>query len=112
MISLPAEFTKAISLLLAEMYKDKVYPVLHYCYRSKEEQKRLFDAKLSKCDGKIKLSNHQRMLAADIYLTNESGKIVWEWNKELADQYHEVWERLGGAPMISWDRGHFEWRKK
>ena len=87
------------------MIEDGEHPIIDYVLRSTEEQKRLFDKKLSKCDGITNRSAHQSGKAMDIYFI-ENGKMVdpncgWE-------HWHKRWEEMGGQPMISWDRGHFE----
>ncbi len=96
---------------LIETYKEA--PVDDYLLRSAEEQNRLFKKKLSKKDGYIKLSAHQKGTAIDKYLTrvnpNGSVTILFTWPKDKAIKYHKIWEeKYGGKPMISWDMGHFE----
>ncbi|MCS7231757.1 MAG: hypothetical protein RMJ67_06435 [Elusimicrobiota bacterium] len=101
-------FTKMVAELLNYMIKNNDFPVIDYCIRSAEEQKRLFDKGLSKCDGyKIK-SKHQLGLAIDIYLADNKGNIQFNWNKDKAIFYHKYWEQLGGKKMIEWDLPHFE----
>ena len=99
------EFTFNISELIQAMFRLGEQPILDFCKRSKEEQKRLYDAKLSKCDGEKIISRHQLGLAADIYFVKD-GKLVdpikgWEF-------WHDEWLRMGGRPIIQWDKGHFE----
>lgn len=99
------EFTRQIIDLLASMMLDGEHPIIDYVKRSDEEQMHLYQEGKSKCDGiKIK-SQHQFGKAMDIYFV-EKGKLVdpkkgWEY-------WHKVWESLGGQPMVSWDKGHFE----
>ena len=101
------EFTEAIASLLQYMINEGDIPILDFAKRSKEEQKRLFEAKLSKCDGEIKISKHQTGEAADIYLIDE-GKLH-DWNAgDRWDKYHTFWEESGGKPVIEWAKGHFE----
>lgn len=108
----PIDFANNITRLIREMEFAGERPIIHFAYRSKEEQKRLFDAKLTKCDGVIKKSDHQSMAAMDIYLT-KNGKIVWEWDKKKAVYWHQIWEKeYGGKPMTVFsdgtvDAGHF-----
>ena len=108
------EFTKAISTLILEMIKDGNHPIYDFCLRSAEEQKRLFDKGLSKCDGKNNLSQHQKGLAMDIYFVVESpaglAQVDYGYEKtaELAKKYHEVWVLMGGEPIIDWDKPHYE----
>ncbi|RJQ29167.1 hypothetical protein C4571_01905 [Candidatus Parcubacteria bacterium] len=101
------DFTRAISTLLFEMEAEGERPILDYVKRPAEEQRRLYDAGLSKCDGKVKVSKHQPGKAADIYFATEDGKRLEDPQKGW-EYWHERWERLGGRPMIEWDKGHFE----
>jgi len=92
------------------MDASKDTPILDFVKRSTEEQKRLFDAGRSKCDGTNNISRHQVGLAADIYLLDEFGKLIdWSTIPKKAAYYHEFWETLGGNKVIPWDLGHFEW---
>lgn len=100
-------FTEMLAQLITEMINAGDEPILDYLLRSKEEQKRLFDAGMSKCDGIIKKSAHQFGKAIDIYLT-KNDIIQFEWDKDKAVKWHKRWEEIGGKPMISWDSGHFE----
>jgi hypothetical protein len=99
------EFTIALANLISQMELNGDKPILDYVKRSAEEQRRLFDKGLSKCDGVNKVSAHQIGRAADIYLDN-NGSI--EWTEEKANYYHEIWSNMGGRAAISWDLGHFE----
>lgn len=99
------EFTFNVANLLLDMFKVGEQPILDYCKRSKEEQKRLFDGGLSKCDGEVHISAHQKGLAVDIYFV-ENGKLADP--KKGWDYWHDAWCLLGGKPVIEWDRGHFE----
>lgn len=65
------EFTKRIALLLNEMVEAGELPIIDFVKRSEQEQKRLFDANLSKCDGRIVVSQHQVGKAMDIYFVEE-----------------------------------------
>lgn len=100
------EFTRNITELLVKMQNEGEFPVIDFVKRSTEEQKRLYDMGLSKCDGEINQSQHQFGKAMDIYFV-ENGKLTdphrgWDW-------WHQVWEKQhGGQPMLDWDRGHFE----
>ncbi len=99
------EFTINIVALLKQMIDLGEHPIIDYVKRSDEEQGRLFNAGLSKCDGLEKVSKHQTGRAMDIYFI-EDGKLVDP--KDGWDHWHSVWEGWGGAKMIEWDRGHFE----
>ena len=99
------EFTQNIVALLHQMILMGEHPIIDFVKRSTEEQKRLFEAGLSKCDGEKVISQHQLGRAMDIYFI-ENGKMVdpkggWE-------HWHQVWESWGGAKMLDWDKGHFE----
>jgi hypothetical protein len=99
-------FTHNIAQLLVEMFAAGEQPIIDYVLRSAEEQKRLYDKGLSKCDGTNILSRHQSGRAADVYFIR-NGKMAdpvagWE-------HWHDRWENgYGGQPMIDWDKGHFE----
>ncbi len=92
-------------------------PLIDFCKRSDEEQARLFAEGLSRCDGKVNISNHQRGKAIDIYFLNDEGDGLEDpilgW-----DYWHQVWQdKYDGKPMVRWmredgsivkDEGHFE----
>lgn len=61
--------------------------------------------------GKAK-SVHKDSLAADIRLTKE-GKLVENVNDNWEADYnflHDLWDKLGGAPRIANDLGHFSFK--
>ena len=99
---LRAEFNKLFGLLsvYAELNGIKFIHDQYGYYRTAEQQRELFDARKSKCDGTIKRSKHQDHLARDLYVVNEQSQIVF------ADAPYETlgayWETLGGR----WG-GHF-----
>ena len=101
------EFTYKLSILLKQMADEGERVILDYVKRSPEEQRRLFEKGLSKCDGINIPSRHQGGMASDIYFMTEDYKMLedpqlgWEF-------WHEEWEELGGKEMIPWDKGHFE----
>jgi hypothetical protein len=99
-------FTVAIAKLIILGIDYGLDLVLDWVLRDAETQRRMFDKGLSKCDGTTKRSKHQSGCAADLYIISH-GKISdniqdYEW-------LHEQWVIMGGAPMIKWDMGHFEW---
>jgi hypothetical protein len=108
------DFTINITGLLYDMIKAGERPVIDFALRSWQEQKRLFDDKKSQCDGIEKLSNHQRGLAVDIYLTNDKGEIQFDWDEAKAIYWHDKWikEYEGRAIIIfrdgTKDYPHFE----
>jgi hypothetical protein len=105
------DFTEALAGLLQYMNNEGDSPILDFVKRSTEEQKRMFESHLSKCDGVRNISKHQVGLAADIYLIDDEGKLIdWAQLEHKSIKYHDFWEESGGARMISWDLGHFEWR--
>lgn len=101
------QFTKLVCKLIAAMFLDNEHPLIDFVKRSDQEQMRLFLEKRSKCDGVEIKSKHQFGRAADIYfLDDDEAKMVdpkkgWEY-------WHEYWEKLGGKPIIEWDKVHFE----
>ena len=100
------EFSCNICQLIAEMFSVGENPIIDFVKRSTEEQKRLYDKGLSKCDGRIIVSQHQLGKAMDIYFI-EDGKLVDP--KKGFDYWHKRWKDVyGGQAEISWDRGHFE----
>jgi len=101
-------FTKQITKLVQEMIDNGETPIYDYTLRSAAEQKRLYDAGLSKCDGIIKISQHQKGKAADIYLVDKNGVAEFEWTYVKAVKWHSRWEELGGDKIILWDLGHFQ----
>jgi hypothetical protein len=101
-------FNVALVKLLNAMIEAGEIPLVDFVKRSNEEQKRLFDLGLSKCDGVNIRSKHQSGMAVDIYLTDKDGRLK-DWSMGgLATRYHALWESLGGKPELLWDRGHFE----
>jgi len=103
-------FTKMLIDLASFMIANEDFPILDYLKRSTEEQKRLFELGLSKCDGVKIQSKHQVGIAIDIYLARADGTLK-DWNDDGKGKfYHDYWESLGGAPGLSWDIGHFEMR--
>lgn len=116
------DFTKKIAKLLTEMVEAGDMPVIDYCLRSTEEQRRLFDKGVSGCDGTHKKSSHQFGKAMDIYLVgiNSKGKPYVDYNwkdDEKARKWHKRWVELGGRKMVTFknkhgkpveDRPHFE----
>ena len=102
------QFTVILCDLLQDMKAEGLRPFIDYAKRSDREQKELWLQGLSKCDGVITVSQHQRGRAVDIYLLGEDGKLL-EWIDELARKWHSHFEDMGGkGPMIEWDKGHFE----
>jgi hypothetical protein len=102
------EFTKNICSLIIEMIGMGERPIIDFCKRSSDEQKRLYDAGLSKCDGINNHSQHEFGKAIDLYFLSEDCLHIVEpsWGHE---HWHRIWEeKYGGKPAISWDMGHLE----
>ena len=78
-------------------------------FRTTARQKELFDEGKSKCDGTNIKSQHQRWLAADMYIV-EDGKLITD-SKEYT-QLGMRWESMGGTWGGRWptlhDIYHFE----
>lgn len=119
-------FTAALGKLLVDMILKGEEPIIDYLRRSDEEQARLFRIgrafdskgdvveltkyKVTNCDGKKKESKHQRALAADIYFEDSNDKDTELDPPKLGWEYwHKRAQELGFAPMITWDKSHFEW---
>lgn len=100
-------FTKALDKLIAAMFLDNEHPLIDYVKRSDEEQMHLFMERKSLCDGVKKISQHQVGKAADIYFLDDEEKHLAD-PKRGWEYWHKYWERLGGKPIIGWDKGHFE----
>ena len=99
-------FTKKITFLLNLMEIKQENPVIDFTKRTSSEQMRLFKLGLSKCDGIHNVSRHQIGRAMDILFFTDEGKVGVP--KLGYEYWHEEWKKLGGAEMISWDKGHFE----
>jgi len=99
------EFTYNLCNLILKMTEEGESPILDFVKRSSEEQKRLYDAGKSKCDGINTLSYHQFGKAADIYFMKD-GQLVDPIRG--FSYWHDVWEEMGGGKIINWDQGHFE----
>lgn len=106
------EFSKTLGMLLVDMILKGEEPILDWVKRSDEDQARMFEQGLSKCDGVDKRSAHQSGCAADIYFEDSNDKdteldppkLGWEF-------WHKRWEELSygkAKPMIEWDKSHFE----
>ena len=63
-------------------------------YRTPEQQRALFDAGKSKCDGTDILSRHQSHLARDLFVINDRSEIVWD-DAPYAT-LGAYWEKIGG----------------
>jgi hypothetical protein len=91
------------------MKDDGHQPIMDYALRSEQEQMRLFNEGLSKCDGVHKISKHQEGKALDIYFyVDDEVDYSFKKTANLAKYYHYQWELLGGREMIEWDKPHYE----
>ena len=102
------EFTEKLARLILRMRTEGEDPILDYVKRSEEEQWRLFQSGLSKCDGFRKKSTYQFGRAADIYFLDPGGSGSIGPPIKGHEYWHDVWEEMGGKDMIDWDRGYFE----
>ena len=103
-----SDFTHSLAILLIYITNEGDVPILDYVKRSEQEQKRLYEAGLSKCDGMRIVSKHQKGEAADLYLLKPDGSLH-DWNSDDRWQkYHDFWAESGGAKVILWDKPHFE----
>ena len=74
-----------------------IHFIISWFYRTREEQKKLFDEGKSKCDGTIKVSAHQKWLAIDIAIV-KNGVLVWD-REDGYDKLGNIWKMMGGT----WD---------
>lgn len=102
------QFTKNKCTLITEMIAAGEEVFEDYLKRSTEEQQRLFNVGLSKCDGVYKVSMHQVGKAVDLYFIDSTDPTKLGPPKLGYEHWHKRWEELGGDPMIVWDKGHFE----
>lgn len=105
------QFTENVAKLILWCREQGYYVFMDYGLRSAEEQKRLFDKGLSRCNGASTISAHQYgkhphgHFAVDLPMCGND----WDINSpEPYERAHDFWSTLGGAPMISWDKAHFE----
>jgi hypothetical protein len=98
-------FTKAMTWLLSKMIDEGENVLIDYCKRSDDEQRRIFKEGLSKCDGVVRVSQHQKGRAVDLYFV-KGAKLI-EPIKGY-EYWHDMWQQCGGSPIISWDKSHFE----
>ena len=86
-------------------------PMVFSAYRTRAEQRTLFDEGKSQCDGTAKVSKHQLWLARDIVLIDDDGQPIWKHTEDY-DKLGEIWETLGGTWGGNWvsfiDIYHFE----
>jgi len=85
--------------------------------RTAEEQKKLYKAGKSLCDGYKKISKHQLGRAMDIVIIDENNNPVWEETLEY-EILGDLWKKLGGTWGGDWykegktkfnDQYHFEY---
>ena len=98
-------FTTKLASLIRYANENGVEVLLDYVKRDTQTQYRLYLEGKSKCDGYERQSNHQFGKAADLYVIKD-GAICWD--EEPYHTLHNLWDRMGGRPRISWDLGHFE----
>ena len=103
------EFSMLACDLLQDMEKMGYEPFIDYVKRSDDEQKSMYLRGLSKCDGIIKVSQHQLGRAVDI-LFMDYKQLTDAQLKERHTIFHDWWDARGGSPRIDWDMGHYECR--
>ena len=101
------EFSMLVCDLLQVMEKMGYKPFIDYVKRSDEEQKSMYLRGLSKCDGIIRVSQHQRGRAVDIYFEDQKGLTDTEI-RNRHQMAHDIWVGWGGRGMLDWDEGHYE----
>lgn len=105
------EFSPLVAKLILWIVEKGWFAILGHAERSKEEQKRMYDAGLSKCDGVNKISAHQYRdargrYAIDIFIHDGDGNI----NKvKLYEEAHSYWSSLGGDPVTVFSNGSKDW---
>ena len=81
-------------------------------YRSAEEQNKRFNEGKSYCDGYTKKSKHQKWLAIDIVIIDETSQCIWARVPEY-ERVGQLWKDLGGTWGGDWeslnDVYHLEW---
>jgi len=120
------EFTNKITSLLFAMIGEGEFPIIDFVKRSTEEQQRLWKIgrdeagnkvgkTVTNCDGVKIPSPHQSGKAMDIYFMDLDDLDQDGITKELSEApkkgwsyWHDVWQMMGGKPMITWDACHFE----
>ena len=110
------EFTIKIAKLIVQMEAEGDIPVMDWGLRNTLVQRDLYEQGKSKCDGIVKKSAHQLGIALDIYLSDKSGKIIYDvdakGNEEFKKRvlyWHSVWDKqFEGDRRIDWDAPHFE----
>ena len=98
-------FTTRIAELILYANQNGIEVLIDWVKRDAKTQHRMFEAKLSKCDGYKKLSEHQTGTAADLYVVKNN---ELSWDEDKYNFLHDYWEELGGGKRIKWDLGHFE----
>lgn len=98
-------FTQMVAGLIRYAYSMGHDVILDWALRDAVAQNSLFKQGSSKCDGYDKKSQHQKGLAIDLYIIEDS-RIVDDVEKYKI--LHEYWEQIGGEKEIAWDAGHFE----
>jgi len=90
-------FIQKFSRLTRFAIRQGIQFIITAAFRTAEEQRALYNAGLSKCDGYNKISNHQEWLAYDIAIIKD-GKAVWK-RTDGYDSLGNFWLAIGGG----WD---------
>lgn len=105
------EFFKRFCGFYLECYSKGIRLCPHSFYRTTEEQRQLFDAGLTKCDGTIKRSLHQDWLAIDVFLY-EDGKAIWDKDHPYYEEMSKIAIKHGIMTGRGFkDSGHIQWRE-
>ena len=102
-------FARMLQRLLDYASAQGIKVLLYWLFRMPEQQKALYDKKVSNCDGYKKLSKHQLGRAGDIAVVIDE-KIDWKDHPEYKI-LGDYWVRLGGTWGGNWkkkDIFHFE----
>ena len=105
------DFSPLVAYLIEWIVKKGWHAIIGHAERSREEQRRMFDAKLSKCDGDVKISGHQYRdaggrYAIDIFIHDGDGNID---KSKLYEEAHDYWTYMGGDPVIVFANGTKDW---
>lgn len=104
------KFARDLGKLIDYAHDNDINILTYSLFRTADEQKKLFDAGKSNCDGTEKISKHQLGRAVDLVVM-EDGKAVWDRNwkyEKLAEFWKGLGNRWGGDFKSLDDIYHFE----
>ena len=109
--SLRAEFNVKFGMLSVYASVRDIRFICTSYTRTAAEQRKLFDAGKSMCDGKDSTSLHQRDRARDIVILDADDQPVWVFTPEYT-ALGQFWEQMGGVWGGRWteiqDPYHFQ----